>query len=61
MSSIRRKRGRPVTNSVVLGKNDPTFLADLCDPIFVSSVLGKVVVVDFYFYSALAKFSAITF
>ncbi|HEY6368811.1 MAG TPA: hypothetical protein VI585_28835 [Candidatus Binatia bacterium] len=55
MSSIRRKRGRPVTNPVVLGKNDPTFLADLCYPMFVWSVLGKVVVVDFYFYCALAE------
>jgi hypothetical protein len=55
VSSIRRKRGRPVTNPVVLDKNDPTFLADLCDPMLVSSVLGEMVVVDFYFYCALAE------
>jgi len=55
VSPIRLERGRPVTNPVVLGENDPSFFADFFDPMFVRSVLGKVFVVDFYFDSALAK------
>jgi hypothetical protein len=55
VSPIRVERGRAVTNPVVLGENDPSSLADFFDPMFVRSVLGKVVVVDFYFDSALAK------
>jgi len=56
VSSIRLKRSRPVTNPVVLGENDPTLLANIGYPMFVGSVLRKVVVVDFYFDPALAKF-----
>jgi len=56
VSPIRVKRSRPVSNPVVLGENDPSSLADYFYPMFVSGVLGKVVVVDFDFGSALAKF-----
>ena len=56
MSPTRLERGRPVTNPVVLGENDPFSFADFFYPMFVRSVLGKVFVVDFYFDSALAKF-----
>src|SRR5918992_4652156 len=54
VSSIRFKGSRPVANPVVFGENEPTLLANLRYPMFVGSVLGKMVVVDFYFHSALA-------
>ena len=56
MSPIRVERSRPVSNPVILGENDPSVFADFFYPMFVRSVLPKVVVMDFYFDSALAKF-----
>ena len=56
MSTICIERSGPVSNPVILGENDSAFFADFSYPMFVRSVLPKVVVVDFDFDSALAKF-----
>ncbi|HVO91504.1 MAG TPA: hypothetical protein VMT22_01630 [Terriglobales bacterium] len=55
VSSIGFKLCRAVTNSVVLGQDDPAAPADLCQPFFVQGVLRKVLIVDLDPYTALAN------
>ena len=56
VSSIGIELRRPVTNSIVLGQDNPAAPADLRQPIFVRGVLREMPVMDLDPYAALAKF-----
>jgi len=57
MSSVRRERSGAITDSVVLGENDPASFADLRYPVLVQGILREMMVVNLYLNTAFAKFT----
>jgi len=56
VSAIGIEGSRPITDSVILGQDNPTLSSNFRYPVFVWGVLGKMGVVDLHLNAALAKF-----